>query len=98
MTNLIECQCTRCGSTGDPILSYAGPHIKATCNDCGSYIKFIDKSIIPDIKIIKQRIMVVANGDIEKIKKAKDELGIFYDGISGMAGKFSYWSLYLKLK
>ena len=97
MTILLECECAKCGAVGEAKLSFAGPHIKMSCNECGFYHKFISPIHIPDIQIIKQRIFAVANEDLGKIQIYKDELGIFYNGISGINAKIAYWELYLKL-
>jgi len=32
--------CTKCGFV-DPVLTESGPHIKASCPDCNSFIKFV---------------------------------------------------------
>jgi len=33
--------CKRCGSVNDFSATPSGPHLKATCNKCGQYIKFL---------------------------------------------------------
>ena len=33
--------CPRCGSQDDYSTTPSGPHLKATCNQCGRYIKFL---------------------------------------------------------
>lgn len=35
--------CQRCGSINDYKTEVAGPHLKAICNGCNIYIKFISK-------------------------------------------------------
>lgn len=35
--------CQRCGSVDDYRISISGPHLKATCNGCDYYIKFLKK-------------------------------------------------------
>jgi len=39
----IKMYCPRCEKEQEIILSPSGPHIKASCNICGAYIKFIGK-------------------------------------------------------
>lgn len=36
--------CPRCGVTARTILTVAGPHDKASCSNCGRYIKFVTKA------------------------------------------------------
>lgn len=93
MEKLIH-SCHKCGAVDYVELSFAGPHIKSSCSHCGSYFKFIDKSIIPDAKIIKMKIMVLADSNIELIQSEKKKLGIFYNGISGMYEKMAYYELF----
>lgn len=90
--------CFKCGSVDYVTLSFAGPHIKSSCSHCGAYNKFIDKSIIPDAKTIKMKIMVLADSNIELIKSEKEKLGIFYKGISGMYEKLAYYQLFKAVK
>lgn len=33
--------CERCQRVGQPHLEESGPHIKATCPNCGGYLKFV---------------------------------------------------------
>ena len=35
--------CPKCNWEGPPDISRSGPHFKASCNKCGSYIKFLSK-------------------------------------------------------
>jgi hypothetical protein len=78
--------CYRCGLVDDYILSKAGPHIKATCNGCGRYIKFVNQisiinqdlnlNFMASDKIIHIRI------NVEKINKKwlyKGEKGTYLD-------------------
>lgn len=44
MENLV---CNRCGST-KYTTTPSGPHLKASCADCGAYIKFIAQPFDPD--------------------------------------------------
>lgn len=36
-------QCPKCTFNGHPHLSETGPHTKATCPDCGAYIKMVSR-------------------------------------------------------
>lgn len=89
--------CHKCGGIDFVELRFAGPHIKAVCSHCNSYLKFVEKSLLPDVREIKMKIMVLANSDIELINKAKSELGIFYNGIIGLDAKIAYYRLYVLL-
>jgi hypothetical protein len=43
-----ELICTQCGiCTTEPVLSQSGVHTKASCPECGAYIKFISTSTGP---------------------------------------------------
>jgi hypothetical protein len=35
--------CNKCGFEGSPNLEETGPHTKATCQKCGTYIKMVSK-------------------------------------------------------
>ena len=87
--------CTHCGAIDYVALQYAGPHIKALCAHCGKYIRFVDKSILPDPKELKMKIMVLAKSDINLIQEEKNKLAIFYNGISGMDAKIAYYRLFV---
>jgi len=39
----MELTCPKCKESAVPVLSESGPHIKAECPKCGSYIKFISE-------------------------------------------------------
>ena len=97
MKPLFEYTCHKCGAIGELDFNFAGPHIKAVCSSCGFYVKFFDKAKIPDIKQIKMRIMVLAKSDIKLIENKKEEIGMFYPGITGLEAKIAYWKLYLNL-
>lgn len=90
-------ECHKCGLCDEPRLGYAGPHIKATCNNCGAYIKFINTSLIPDTKEIKLRIFDIVDKNIEQINSAKKEI-CFIENLKGVDGKIQYWRLYLYLR
>jgi uncharacterized Zn finger protein len=45
MTEKITCK--KCGSE-NYVTASSGPHLKASCADCGAYIKFISKPFDPD--------------------------------------------------
>jgi hypothetical protein len=95
MKPYFEHTCHRCGEIGELDFNFAGPHIKAVCSGCGFYVKFFDKSLLPDPKELKMKIMILADNNIQKIIERKSKLGIFYDGISGMNAKIAYWKLYI---
>jgi hypothetical protein len=42
--------CQNCGSVDDFHTVHSGPHIKAICNGCDKYIKFISTKTLPDVK------------------------------------------------
>ena len=94
----LKISCAKCGCIDYAQLTFAGPHIKASCLHCGSYSKFIDKSLIPDSRETKMKIMVLSDSNIELINQKKQELGIFYNGISGIDEKIAYYRLFLSLR
>ena len=40
-----EVVCVRCGTVNEYDVSRSGDHIKATCQNCGKYIKFLKQNI-----------------------------------------------------
>lgn len=44
-----EIICTRCGSVNDYRTEQAGPHIKAVCNGCDSYLKMLPQQNEPEL-------------------------------------------------
>jgi hypothetical protein len=81
MLTFFEHSCFKCGIVDEYKFTYAGPHIKQVCNNCGAYVKFFDKNKIPDIKEIKLKIWHLTNQDLTVI--------------SFLNGKMMYWKLYL---
>ena len=98
MDLLISNHCHKCGAVDEARLSFAGPHIKQSCNRCGTYKKFISYLEIPDVKLIKLRIAYITEGDITHIEKVKKELGIFNPALKGLVEQSAYWSLYIAIK
>jgi len=45
--------CPKCGFEGNPNLEETGPHTKASCRKCGTYIKMVGKEELD--KIINQK-------------------------------------------
>ena|SRR6188768_2841131 len=89
---LIVCSCHKCGCYGESNLSWAGPHIKQTCPECGAYQKFYDKGLIPDVREIKILIWEITN-DLTVIENIKKEIG-FVDNLKGLDAKLQYYKLY----
>lgn len=42
-------KCTKCDWEGNPNLEETGPHTKATCPKCKTYIKFVGEKELDDI-------------------------------------------------
>lgn len=40
--------CIKCQEDVEPEFSQSGPHIKASCQVCGAYIKFVPKATFED--------------------------------------------------
>lgn len=76
-----EIKCLRCGRIDDYVVTRAGPHLKATCNGCGYYIKFIKQNNTKNMaadKIINIRI------NVKKINKQwlyEGEKGTYLDAV-----------------
>jgi hypothetical protein len=96
MTLLIPNECHYCGLVDEAKFVYSGPHIKQICNGCDKYIKFFDKSKIPDVKEIKLTIWSITN-NIEKISQAKNDCN-FVNDLKGLDLKIMYWRLYLQIR
>lgn len=92
MKPFIPSNCHRCGYAGESNLVMAGPHVKQTCGNCNAYIKFYDKTSIPDLREIKLAIMELAGGDISGIEGAKKEVRFFKEK-SPVFEKVQYWKL-----
>lgn len=91
----LERDCPRCGNVSEPMLSLAGPHIKATCLECGSYLKFVGKAEIPDVPELKKRIFDLAKEDMGLILDQKSIITDFNPQPSGLKEQLAYWKLYL---
>lgn len=96
MKLLIPHECYNCGLVDEANFLYAGPHIKQICNGCNKYVKFFDKSLIPDAKEVKLKIWSITQ-DTFLISQAKDYIG-FIEGQTGLDLKIGYWRLYLEVR
>ena len=56
--------CHRCGSVDDYYTVPSGPHLKAICNGCGRYIKFISKSLTAPAPVTGHNMSTLYNGSI----------------------------------
>lgn len=80
--NKVDVVCMRCGTINDFRTEKSGPHIKAICNGCDKYIKFLkqtpikQKEEIMADKVIKGRINV---NEIVKAWLYKGEKGTYLD-------------------
>lgn len=43
--------CPKCGAVDDYKTSQSGPHVRADCNQCGRFIKFLPQSYPTDVKL-----------------------------------------------
>lgn len=93
----IETSCHKCGSCNEAKFYISGPHLKQVCIDCGAYIKFFDKSLVPDVTEIKQKIFYMMDGDLNLIEKGKIDCE-FIPNLTGLTNKLMYWKLYLQLR
>lgn len=93
---MIPHECHHCGVVDEAKFTFAGPHIKQICNGCGKYVKFFNKSQIPDVREIKLKIWSITQ-DIDRISAAKQVSG-FVDNLTGLDNKIVYWRLYLAVR
>jgi hypothetical protein len=57
--------CHRCGSINDYRTEVSGPHLKAICNGCDRYIKFISKKTLPNEQSVNNTVMsILINGSL----------------------------------
>lgn len=95
--NLIESQCHKCGIIGESRLTWAGPHIKQSCDNCGAYQKFYDKALIPDVREIKIQIWGLVKADLSIIERVKSEIN-FVENLTGLDAKLQYYKLFKAVK
>src|SRR5690606_16985068 len=96
MELMIPYDCPRCGVTDEAKFLFSGPHVKQVCNNCGSYVKFYNKSNIPDASEIKLKIWSITQ-DMGKIEQAKSKIG-FVENLKGLYRNIMYWRLYLQIR
>lgn len=96
MEFIIPYDCPRCGVTDEAQFRFAGPHIKQVCNNCGSYVKFYNKSKLPDATEMKLKIWSITQS-VETINKAKAKIG-FVKNLKGIEKNIMYWRLYLHIR
>lgn len=97
MELMIPHDCHNCGLVDEAKFTYAGPHIKQVCNGCGRYVKFFNKSDIPDHRETRIRIWSIAKEDVTLIESAKFKCG-FTSNVTGLDLKIMYWRLYLTVR
>ena len=51
-------KCANCSFDGNPNLEEAGPHVKATCPECGHYIKMVSKKEVARMMAITKEPVV----------------------------------------
>jgi|SRR5215211_7753524 len=103
MDNFFNYYCHRCSVTDEAKFVISGPHVKQVCNNCGFYVKFFSKDLIPSLKDIKLKIFNLCNGDLDIINKAKQEIGFPEEEknkglITGWNLIVLYWDLYLQTR
>ena len=91
----LERECPRCGNVSEPMLSIAGPHIKATCLECGYYFKFMKQFNIPSVVELKRKTFTLAKEDMGVILEQKSRITDFNSQPTGIAEQLAYWKLYL---
>lgn len=87
-------ECHKCGVADEARFVNAGPHVKQVCNNCGFYVKFFDKTLIPDVKDIRLKIWFVCEQDATVITNLKQQCE-FVESLQGLQAKLQWWKLYL---
>lgn len=92
-----ETVCHKCGCINEAkfVFSTNGA-VKQVCNDCGFYVKFFNKALIPTHYAIKEKIWYIVEGDLEIIKEAKKDVE-FIEELKGLSKQLMYWKLYLEI-
>ncbi|GEM_PF-3220249 len=89
----MQLTCQNCAVIDLPRLSYAGPHIKATCAHCGKYIQFLPKSKILDPKEVRQMIWAKTQ-DLKLIEEMKQKTQLFHENMSKEEQQIAYYRLF----
>jgi len=90
-------ECTHCGTNILPRLEISGPHIKAICNFCQEYIKFISRGDLPTLEQVKILIYKEAHEDLRLISACK-VLSRFAATEDKDQMYIQYWNLLLKVQ
>ena len=48
--------CNKCGFDGNPNLEETGPHTKAICAKCGSYIKMVGQTELDELTSVQSQL------------------------------------------
>ena len=76
--------CNKCGSEGTPNLEETGPHTKATCKECGAYIKMMGKNeldnLITQLSQVNENVMdtltIKTNVPVEFMDRVFKQIGV----------------------
>jgi hypothetical protein len=99
MDNFFNYTCKKCKGEDEAKFCIAGPHVKQVCLHCGTYVKFIDKSLMPSVVDIKHAIWVWSGNDLEIINKAKEKTGFIEpENNYTLSAKLTWWNVYLKVR
>lgn len=89
-------KCYKCNHLLPPALTYSGKHVKASCMNCGCYIKFVPQTTIPSYVESKQKIWVITQ-DKELIEDIKSKMGVFHNELKGLYANVAYHNLYSQI-
>lgn len=59
--------CSFCAEEQEAFITLSGPHIKASCSKCFTYIKFISLQDVPRAEAYSDATLKLVEGDVTKI-------------------------------
>lgn len=107
MDNFFNHTCRKCGGIDEAKFTQSGPHVKQLCLHCGCYVKFFDKSVLPDISDIRMKIWIVSGKNANLINSAKESVSFheYSDTVKYsntwtklVLQKLQWWKVYLKVR
>lgn len=99
--------CPRCKTTNEFYVEASGPHLKALCNHCDKYIKFVPKEFMKHTEVDSTNIKEVGYNGMDKLivrfrtGKTYTYLGVspsIYDQFLSAASKGKFYQQYIKGK
>ena len=73
---MLKLFCDKCDFEGTTNLEETGPHTKATCRKCGSYIKMLNKEELENSVPTKTKLLIETDASIEYMPLIMDKVAI----------------------